>query len=152
MEPIATSKCVYCGTEYQPLTRKPRRFCSKRCNEKHWAENNRQRLRDYQKKHRSALYKTDKCWVESGPKAKAQKVWMIKIKSQPCHDCGGTFPTCAMDFDHRVDEVKSYNLGSMFAHHYSRELIEIELAKCDLVCANCHRVRTRDRRLGSGKS
>lgn len=56
-----------------------------------------------------------------------------------------------MEFDHRDGAIKSYNLGSMFAHHYSRELIEIELAKCDLVCSNCHRIRTRNRRAGSGK-
>jgi hypothetical protein len=55
-----------------------------------------------------------------------------------------------MDFDHKDGTVKEYNLGSMFAHHYARELIEKELAKCDLVCSNCHRVRTRDRRTGSG--
>ena len=53
-----------------------------------------------------------------------------------------------MDFDHRAGETKAYNVGSMFAHHYSRELIEAEIAKCDLVCANCHRVRTK----GAGSS
>lgn len=56
-----------------------------------------------------------------------------------------------MDFDHRLGEKKEFNVGSMFAHHYSRELIEKEVAKCDLVCANCHRVRTRNRRIGSSK-
>ena len=76
------------------------------------------------------------------------KEWMNELKSQPCLDCHQTFPVCCMDFDHRVDTTKSYNVASMFAHHYSRELIEIELEKCDLVCSNCHRIRTRDRRIG----
>lgn len=76
---------------------------------------------------------------------------MNELKSKPCHDCGGTFEICCMDFDHRVGTEKTYNIGSMFAHHYSSELIQIELDKCDLVCANCHRIRTRDRRIGSGK-
>ena len=81
----------------------------------------------------------------------ALKAWMLELKSRPCADCGGVFPVCCMDFDHRDGTEKAYNLGSMFAHHYSRELIQTELDKCDLVCANCHRVRTRNRRLGSGK-
>jgi L-lysine 2,3-aminomutase len=55
-----------------------------------------------------------------------------------------------MDFDHRDGNEKSHNVGSMVAHHYSKELIAQEIEKCDLVCANCHRVRTRDRRVGSG--
>jgi hypothetical protein len=76
---------------------------------------------------------------------------MIELKSKPCTDCGGTFPVCCMDFDHRAGTNKSHNPGSMFAHHYSRECIEKELAKCDLVCANCHRIRTQKRRTGNGK-
>lgn len=90
-------------------------------------------------------------WIIA-PKASALKAWMIELKSKPCSDCGSKFDTCCMDFDHRIGEKKAYNLGSMFAHHYSKELIEIELAKCDLVCSNCHRIRTRDRRTGSGLS
>ena len=87
---------------------------------------------------------------DDGPKAVAQKQWMIELKSNPCADCGNSFPICCMDFDHRLGTLKEYNVGSMFAHHYSRELIEIELEKCDLVCSNCHRIRTRDRRTGNG--
>lgn len=73
---------------------------------------------------------------------------MIELKSNPCYDCQQSFDTCCMDFDHRDGTEKKYNIGSMFAHHYSRELIQQELNKCDLVCANCHRIRTRDRRIG----
>ena len=76
---------------------------------------------------------------------------MAEIKSNPCVDCGNKFDACCMDFDH-VRGEKVYNIGSMFAHHYSKDLIEAELAKCELVCSNCHRIRTRDRRIGSGKN
>lgn len=101
--------------------------------------------------YRANRYKADKEWLDSGPKAKELKFWMIELKSKPCTDCGNSFPTCCMDFDHRLGTVKSYNVASMFAHHYNKELILKELDKCDLVCANCHRIRTRDRRKGSGK-
>jgi hypothetical protein len=91
-------------------------------------------------------------WREEGQKAVELKVWMIELKGAPCDDCSCSFDACCMDFDHRDGTTKSYNVGSMFAHHYSRELIEAEIAKCDLVCANCHRIRTRDRRTGSARS
>jgi len=87
-------------------------------------------------------------WRKDTTKAQLDKEWMIEIKSNPCADCGGRFQTCSMDFDHRDGCTKEYNIGTMFAHHYSRTLIEKELEKCDLVCANCHRVRTRDRITG----
>ena len=77
---------------------------------------------------------------------------MIELKSKPCTDCKQTFPICCMHFDHKEGTNKKYNIGSMFAHHYSRELIEKELSKCELVCANCHAIRTQKRRIGSGIS
>jgi len=103
------------------------------------------------REYRARRYIEEGQWRDNSPKAMAAKAWMIEIKSNPCHDCGGVFDICCMDFDHRAGTEKKYNIGSMFAHHYSRELIESELAKCDLVCANCHRIRTRERRTGSGK-
>jgi hypothetical protein len=48
-----------------------------------------------------------------------------------------------MDFDHRPGELKSFGLGA--ASGRNREAIVAEIAKCDLVCANCHRVRTKVR-------
>lgn len=117
-----------------------------------WVAANRERHNATVRAYRARRYAAEGQWRDEGPKARTQKAWMIELKSAPCSDCGGKFPTCCMDFDHRSGETKAYNIGSMFAHHYSRELIEVELAKCDLVCANCHRVRTRDRRKGSGVS
>lgn len=117
---------------------------------KRWAAKNRERLNANVRAYRRRRYEQEGFWRDNGPKASALKAWMLELKGNPCTDCKGYFPACCMDFDHRKGTAKLYNLGSMFAHHYSRGLIEIELAKCDLVCANCHRVRTRDRRIGSG--
>ena len=49
-----------------------------------------------------------------------------------------------MDFDHRLGEVKSFVISYAPGRH-SLEAITAEIAKCDVVCANCHRLRTRDR-------
>lgn len=47
-----------------------------------------------------------------------------------------------MDFDHRLGEEKSGNMAELAGQGMSRERLDEELAKCDVVCANCHRERT----------
>lgn len=75
--------------------------------------------------------------------------WLTAEKSKPCMDCGGNFPIVCMDFDHREGEEKLYSVAHMRAHSVDALIAEIQ--KCDLVCANCHRIRTTDRfRLASG--
>jgi hypothetical protein len=50
-----------------------------------------------------------------------------------------------MDFDH-VSGKKENNVGTMVAHGWNRDRVLAEIAKCDLVCANCHRIRTKKRK------
>lgn len=69
-------------------------------------------------------------------------------KGKPCQDCGNVFPTECMDFDHREPTQKLFQIGQ---HHasFSWEKVLKEIEKCDLICANCHRIRTtRKCRLG----
>jgi hypothetical protein len=66
------------------------------------------------------------------------------LKAAPCADCRGTFPPVAMDFDH-VRGTKRFTLGT--AGHRKPLSILAEVGKCDIVCANCHRVRTQARKL-----
>jgi hypothetical protein len=66
------------------------------------------------------------------------------LKDAPCTDCDQRFPPCVMDFDHRDGEDKTGNISIIFKHTtWARVLLEV--AKCDLVCANCHRIRTAKR-------
>jgi hypothetical protein len=80
-----------------------------------------------------------------GPKRQAVVDYVNEQKSKPCMDCGGLFPPECMDFDHRPEEKKSFGISSFVARGGSLDLVALEIAKCDLVCANCHRVRTRRR-------
>lgn len=73
-------------------------------------------------------------------KAKLAREWINEIKSVPCMDCGKTFPPCCMDFDHREPHSKEFDIALCVA--YPREKLEKEIAKCDIVCSNCHRIRT----------
>jgi hypothetical protein len=73
--------------------------------------------------------------------------WFDELKRKPCTDCGGTFPIICMDFDHLDANTKICNLATLVGDGYSKERILAEIAKCDLVCSNCHRIRTEKRRL-----
>lgn len=75
-------------------------------------------------------------------KAENQKV-INDIKSKPCQDCGLCFHSWQMQFDH-VRGEKKFNIATAVHQSYafSLEAILEEVAKCDLVCANCHADRT----------
>lgn len=65
---------------------------------------------------------------------------IAELKSVPCADCGIQYPYYVMDFDHRDPRTKLYEIGAIKMH--SMEKLLKEIAKCDVVCANCHRERT----------
>ena len=64
------------------------------------------------------------------------------LRRRPCQDCGGTFPPWVMDFDHRDPTQKSFNVMTGRAMLMSRARLTAEVEKCDIICANCHAVRT----------
>lgn len=65
---------------------------------------------------------------------------ILDAKDKPCADCGQKFPYFVMDLDHLPEFTKVFQLGK-YMYHTMQE-IEDELAKCEAVCANCHRYRT----------
>lgn len=70
-------------------------------------------------------------------------------KGRPCQDCGGLFHLQAMEWDHRDGATKSFDVSYVGrGGKAGPDLLLSEIAKCDLVCANCHRVRTARRRQG----
>jgi hypothetical protein len=72
----------------------------------------------------------------------AAREWMNQMKEGlPCADCGDTFPPFVMHWDHLPGFLKVDEISSMLGHR-SREAILEELTKCELVCANCHVMRT----------
>ena len=64
------------------------------------------------------------------------------LRRRPCHDCGETFSPWVMDFDHRDPRTKLFALAAGKALLKSRDVLLAEIAKCDIVCANCHAMRT----------
>lgn len=73
-----------------------------------------------------------------------KRVLVEEIKKGPCADCENRFPSPAMDLDH-VRGDKTTDISKMVGQSYSMEALVEELTKCELVCANCHRIRTAER-------
>lgn len=68
----------------------------------------------------------------------------IKTES-PCTDCGLHYPYYVMHFDHLGD--KTHKVSRLANAGASIDRLKLEIAKCELVCANCHAIRTHERRL-----
>ncbi len=66
--------------------------------------------------------------------------WLLRhLEAHPCADCGETDPV-VLEFDHLRD--KSFGISEGFSSRRAWSLILLEIEKCEVVCANCHRRRT----------
>lgn len=64
------------------------------------------------------------------------------LKTQHCLDCGNS-DFRVLDFDH-INDDKSFNIAEKVGN-VTLETLMIEINKCEIVCANCHRIRTAER-------
>lgn len=64
-----------------------------------------------------------------------------------CADCNFSGKKCpsVLDFDH-VRSVKNFNVSEFKHHTNSFKKVKQEIEKCEIVCANCHRIRTAKRK------
>lgn len=61
------------------------------------------------------------------------------LSTSKCMDCGESNPV-VLEFDHRNPKEKLFNIGEGYLKN--KEVLLLEIEKCDIVCANCHRIRT----------
>lgn len=89
-------------------------------------------------KENTAYYKAKARRREDGFKDSNFQSLMQYLKEHPCRDCGEKDPI-VLEFDHL--ENKRYNISHMM-NKYTWESILVEIAKCEVVCRNCHARRT----------
>lgn len=67
--------------------------------------------------------------------------WYAKnhLLMHPCVDCGET-NTALLEFDHREPSQKSFNIFRGVPQ-YGFAKFKAEIEKCDVRCANCHKLR-----------
>ena len=94
-------------------------------------------------------------WRQAHPEANRIKVekyhderrqLIDALRNKPCADCGQSYPPYVMDFDHLPGTKKEFTISSQGLSRPIRAILD-EAAKCEVVCANCHRERTERRRL-----
>lgn len=133
----AKKRCTRCGLE-RPLTYFHRRgkrgyqvwckTCRSEYDHDHWAADSERQL---------AIRRARK---------RGLAVWLWEMKrGKPCADCGQSFHPVAMHWDHTGTD-KVINISRAVNHGWTRERILLELAKCELVCSNCHSIRTYTRK------
>jgi hypothetical protein len=132
-----TKQCAKCKTEL-PLTNFYKSSKSKDGHQtwcKNCSKNNRIQ---YYKDNKEREDKRNKEWEVK------RREWLASLKDKPCTDCGNKYHFSAMHWDHLPEHNKKFNVSLMW--HKSEQQILNEIAKCELVCANCHAYRTWSRK------
>ena len=104
------------------------RECSKASSKKYY-ENNKEH-------HKHNINIRNKAVIK-----KNQQKMFDYFKENPCVDCGVSNPI-VLEFDHIDETTKFKEVSRMIADGYSWVRIQEEIDKCDVRCANCHRIRT----------
>lgn len=63
------------------------------------------------------------------------------LRDNPCVDCAED-NIIVLEFDHRDGVDKKFCIGESMRRGYSLDRVKLEVGKCDVRCANCHRKRT----------
>lgn len=110
-----------------------------------YRERRKELSRESGKKARADPAKRAKMWAKSRECMRARRDMIQAIKlERGCKDCGYKAHAEALDFDHTCPQEKKAAVSRIKT--LSLEKLRSEMAKCEVVCANCHRVRTYRRR------
>lgn len=120
--------CKSCLTSYNRENRDKHRARDRAYSAQYWRENKEELTRKQQNRMAERY----------------AKIAEIK-EASPCKDCGNKFPAICMDFDHLDGSAKVADVSKMVNDKRPWAEVFAEIAKCDLVCANCHRIRTQKR-------
>lgn len=71
----------------------------------------------------------------------AKRKTAIEMLGDRCGDCGKTFHPACYDFHHKDPSQKDDHVSILIRNNRKLETILEEVAKCELLCACCHRIR-----------
>lgn len=82
-----------------------------------------------------------------------QRARLRELKeSTPCSRCGEYFPYYVTDYHHRDPADKSFKISVANQSNMAWDRVQAEIDKCDLLCANCHRIEEYSSRCGVNSS
>jgi ATP-dependent Lon protease len=74
---------------------------------------------------------------------KVREYVRVQKESNPCVDCGVAYPYYVMEYDH-IEDNKIRTVAKITSSGSMDQVIK-EIAKCELICSNCHKIRTWER-------
>ncbi len=89
-------------------------------------------------------------YKEEADKAREIREYFLYLGEYTCKRCEQEFPTEALDFHHREPKEKLFPLSSSNLYNRTPEALIVEFKKCDILCACCHRIVTKEQKNGSG--
>ena len=110
------TSCATCGA---PLSGRQRRFCSQNC-----------KNRDTNNRHQN--------YVAQQRRGLRRKLAAMESRGMRCALCGYGRNSAALTWHHRAPEKKGFDLDLRSFSNRSESDLALEIAKCDLLCANCH--------------
>lgn len=134
---MQTKQCTICK-EIKLLSEYNKKSSSKDGLQNHCKECNRKKSREYyhnnREKHKNITgLRRDKKLLEN-------QIYVFNyLQSHPCVDCGESNPI-VLEFDHLYDKQTSICVA--VRNGWSLKRLKKEIAKCEVRCANCHRLTT----------
>jgi len=99
-----------------------------------------EKRREYQRAYMRNWYQKNKAKHISYVRNRAGRIeaWLKEYKSSlSCLECGESHPAC-LEFHHLNPEDKKFSIGRK-ERRKSLKSLKDEIAKCRVLCANCHR-------------
>ena len=103
-----------------------------------WKDNNPDKIR----KSRCEWYARNREKAKASIKKRSEEIkeWFAELKTGlSCSSCGCKDHR-VLEFHHRDPGTKKENISKMVIDGFGREKILKEIDKCDVLCANCHRI------------
>lgn len=123
------SVCAYCLSEFSPKST-TNVYCSSEC------YSDARKVRERERSRKRSAHNN----INVANSRRNTKTRLVEYHGSRCVDCGLVAPPYLYEFDHRDPSTKLFSISTGDSTSYDA-LLE-ESLKCDLVCPNCHRVRT----------
>ena len=97
----------------------------------------------YRKMHyqNNRQYYLDKAHKRNGRvRIERTKFLIDYLTKHPCIDCGNNNPI-VLEFDHKEEKEKDFNVSSVLIWGSIDRILK-EIEKCEIRCANCHKIKT----------
>ena len=127
---IACNSCGEILSEHRPGSEKICLPCRRERGRRHYRQNRTYYL---EKARRQRAVSTARAW----------EYVLSVLEGRPCYDCGQV-DVRVLEFDHRDRRTKRASVAVLVAEGYGLDAIAREIEKCDVRCANCHIIKTRE--------